>query len=77
LKTADGTRHLVAGFIYAPFSFDGRLRMLPTLLIPTLNRDLILGLDFYEKFDIKPVIQASEDLDLDENSLQSFLNNLG
>jgi len=66
VKTADGTRHSVAGYIYVPFSFDGRLRIIPTLLIPTLNRELILGIDFWENFDIKPVIQVSHPSDQNE-----------
>jgi Reverse transcriptase (RNA-dependent DNA polymerase) len=68
IKTADGTRHEVPGYIYAPICFDGRLRIIPTLLIPTLNRELILGIDFWENFDIKPTIHKLQSDSLKEIS---------
>jgi Aspartyl protease len=68
VRTADGTPHTVKGFVYAPFTFDNRLRIIPALLIPTLSRELILGIDFWENFDIKPKIERPSMNPVEETS---------
>lgn len=56
LRTADGTIHSSAGAINVPVTFNNKTREIQMLLVPTLSNKLILGMDFWDLFNIKPVI---------------------
>jgi transposase InsO family protein len=60
ITTADGTKHSIKGFVNAPFLYDQRLKIIPTLIVPTLNQQLILGIDFWNEFNIIPYVQPPE-----------------
>lgn len=55
LKTADGTKHSSSCIVDLPITFLNKTAILPTLVVPTLTKKLILGMDFWTLFDIKPV----------------------
>lgn len=55
LKTADGTTHEASYYLNIPFTFSGVTRVVPTLVVPSLSKPLILGMDFWSAFHIKPV----------------------
>jgi RNase H-like domain found in reverse transcriptase/Integrase zinc binding domain/Reverse transcriptase (RNA-dependent DNA polymerase)/Integrase core domain len=60
VTTADGTPHVVLGSVDLPFLFDGKLAIIPTLIVPTLKQKLILGMDFWNRFSIKPTINHTD-----------------
>lgn len=55
LKTADGTTHFADAYIDLPITFNNKTISVPTLVVPTLSKGLILGMDFWTLFNIKPV----------------------
>jgi transposase InsO family protein len=58
IKVADGRSHAAYGYVNAPFTFDNRTHIIPTLVVPTLCTELLLGMDFWEKFGIVPKIEV-------------------
>jgi alpha-acetolactate decarboxylase len=56
VSTADGTKHDVAGHVDVPFEYNGKLVVMPTLIVPSLTKRLILGMDFWKSFDITPTV---------------------
>lgn len=56
LRTADGTVHSSTGAINVPVTFNNKTREIQMLIVPTLSSKLILGIDFWDLFNIKPVI---------------------
>jgi RNase H-like domain found in reverse transcriptase/Reverse transcriptase (RNA-dependent DNA polymerase)/Integrase zinc binding domain/Integrase core domain len=55
--TADGTTHPVLGSVDLPYFFCGKSAVIPTLVVPTLKQKLILGMDFWKEFKIRPTIE--------------------
>lgn len=55
LKTADGTSHSANQIIDLPITFNNRTKVVQTLVVPTIAKPLILGMDFWKTFNIKPV----------------------
>jgi RNase H-like domain found in reverse transcriptase/Integrase zinc binding domain/Reverse transcriptase (RNA-dependent DNA polymerase)/Integrase core domain len=60
VSTADGTPHVVLGSVDLPFLFNGKLAVIPTLIVPSLKQTLILGMDFWNRFGIRPTINDKE-----------------
>lgn len=58
IKTADGTAHSILGYVNVPYFFDDQYCIVPTLIVPTLTNNLILGWDFWESFNIVPSVKA-------------------
>lgn len=56
LKTADGTTHLVSTFANIPFKFNNKEHILKTLIASNITKPLILGMDFWRIFGIRPVV---------------------
>lgn len=56
IKTADGTSHSVNCILNIPYTFNKITKIIPTLYVPTISKSLILGMDFWESFNIRPVI---------------------
>lgn len=48
VETADAKKHKVSGFVTLPISLKGRTEYLKTLVVPSLQHSLILGIDFWE-----------------------------
>lgn len=55
IKTADGTRHAITNFVRLPIAYNHRNETLPLLLAPSIPDCVILGMDFWDKFGIKPI----------------------
>lgn len=75
VKTACNEEILVTSCIELPLSYNSMTKTLSILVVPKLSRDIILGMDFWTEFDIKPTIQINTMTDeLDKthnlNSLQ-------
>lgn len=76
IKTACGEMISVRSHVNLPITYQGTTKILPVLVIPTLSRDLILGMDFWKLFGIEPKSDFSEenacnDLITRRNFLQS------
>lgn len=56
IKTADGTSHLVTSYVDLPIYYNKTLHNLKTIIVPSLTNELILGMDFWTLFGIRPVI---------------------
>lgn len=56
IKTADGTLYGCEGVVQIPYTYNGRTNVVPTLLIPQVTKQLILGVDFWDTFQIVPAI---------------------
>lgn len=59
VKTADGTQHTVNKVYHLPVSHDGVTNIINALYVPSMPNTLILGIDFWNIFGIKPVICSS------------------
>lgn len=62
LKTADGTSHFAECIFNIPYTFNKKTKVIPTLYVPTISKQLILGMDFWESFNIRPVICENEEM---------------
>lgn len=60
IKTADGAVHEINSCADVPYLYNGQCQVVSTLVAPTFPRDLILGIDFWEAFRIKPSVKISE-----------------
>ncbi|XP_058816579.1 uncharacterized protein LOC131679847 [Topomyia yanbarensis] len=58
IVTADKTVHECLGFVQLPMIFKGMTRVIPTLVVPQICRDLILGYNFWKSFGIEPMIEG-------------------
>lgn len=63
LKTADGTKIQIAHTIIAPVEYNKKRKYVHFLVAPSSNKSVILGMNFWEAFDICPIVNA---LTLDE-----------
>jgi transposase InsO family protein len=52
VSTADGTNHTVKGSVNVPYFFNGKTNVIPTLVVPSLSKKLILGCDFWKVFGL-------------------------
>lgn len=59
VKTADGVKQRVIGYVDAPVSYNSTIKLVRLYLIPSLSQDLYLGIDFWNIFGIKPTIISS------------------
>lgn len=56
IRTADGTLHTTVDALSLPISYCGVTHTIEAPLLPSLKRDLVLGIDFWQKFNIKPAV---------------------
>lgn len=56
IKTADGSIHLVNSYVNLPIYYNKTLHTVKTIIVPSITKELILGMDFWTLFGIKPVI---------------------
>lgn len=56
IKTADGTAHNNVQVIEIPITYNSKTKYMRMLLVPSISTTLILGIDFWEIFGIKPVV---------------------
>lgn len=62
LKTANGAKIPVRGYINLPITFNDRTKIISTLVAPSLTQQLYLGHNFWEAFGIKPAIPTECDI---------------
>lgn len=53
LTTADGQIQNTLGYVQLPIVFNGDLHYVKTLIVPTITHELVLGMDFILKFNLK------------------------
>lgn len=64
IKTADSTNHEVFKCVNLPINFNGLSKTHKTLLVPSIPSTLILGMDFWCSFQIKPsIINTIEEIE--------------
>lgn len=81
IKTADGTIHDANISVHIPLTFNNKTIVMSVLAVPSLSKELILGMDFWNLFNIKPVICDQidlqvEDVDIHKRKLTSYQEEL-
>lgn len=72
VRTADGSKQKVLGWIDANVTFKGNTRNLKLFIIPSISQNLILGIDFWKSFDLlQNVIAASDVIALNSSGISS------
>lgn len=62
IRTADGTTHPVSVSFDLPVSYFERKETINVLFVPSVPKRLILGMDFWEAFRIKPIMCETIDV---------------
>lgn len=60
VSTADNTEHECLGYANVPYTFAGITKVIPTIVVPQLSKSLILGMDFWNAFEIRPMIKSDD-----------------
>jgi RNase H-like domain found in reverse transcriptase/Reverse transcriptase (RNA-dependent DNA polymerase)/Integrase zinc binding domain/Retroviral aspartyl protease len=60
VKTADGARHSIRAKCDLPFVYGKTCQLVTTLIVPTFPRTIILGINFWKKFEIEPTIDGKK-----------------
>lgn len=55
--TADKTQYSCTGYVNVPVKFKGITKVIALVVVPEISRELILGINFWKAFNIKPMIQ--------------------
>lgn len=63
IRTADGSIHATTHVVDLPYKLNGEIKMVSTLVIPTIATQLILGTNFWDEFNIRPMICCLEEID--------------
>lgn len=66
IRTADGSEHKTSAVVSVPFTVGNETKNVRTLIIPTITTQLILGTDFWDAFNIRPIICCAIKDDEDE-----------
>lgn len=56
VSVASGRSHEAIGAVDIPYTVNNITYIVPTLIVPEIKRDLILGIDFWKKFKILPQV---------------------
>lgn len=62
IRTADGSVHATTNVIDLPYTMIGQTRTITTLIIPTIASQLILGTNFWDEFNIRPMVCVLEEV---------------
>jgi hypothetical protein len=63
VKTADGKSHEVLGFLSALVTYKDKETILKLFVIPSIEKNLILGIDFWREFNLAPGLISSLELE--------------
>lgn len=77
--TADDTEHICLGYVNVPYTLGNETKVVSTLVVPQIKKPLILGMDFWKAFKIRPVMTTNnrtEELDLTWTSTLSDTPNV-
>lgn len=69
VTTADGTSHDSVCYVNLPITFNNKTNIIATMVIPSLTKPIILGMDFWNSFNIQPVICNQVDVNVSPNNL--------
>lgn len=56
LKTADGTAFPISEIVGLPIVYNGHHKIITAQIAPSISRNLILGIDFWKAFNIRPIL---------------------
>lgn len=59
IKTADGTSHTVDTAFVVPITYANTDQLIKIVFVPKMSSKIILGMDFWDSFRIKPMIVGS------------------
>lgn len=81
LTTANGERLKVIGSVNLPITFNNRTKLIEVLIVPALRRRILLGMNFWKGFEIRPIVgktsveeicsEENNDIDLDTDSVEA------
>lgn len=71
IRTADGTSHTVEHSYNVPITYDNHTRNINIIFVPSIPKLVVLGMDFWSSFGIRPVVVGSVEC---EKSIQLSLN---
>lgn len=74
LRVADNSEHSFNHFVYIPFQFQNSTKVIPVFLVPSINKNLILGIDFWKAFHIQPTIYQYNPIFMHTKELLSISN---
>lgn len=60
--TADDTPHACLGYANVPYTLGTETKVIPTLIVPEIRKPLILGMDFWKAFKIRPIIASNDSI---------------
>lgn len=63
VKTADGSRNKIIGYVDCPIEFNDRNKIIRFYLAPTLEGKMYLGVDFWREFSLAPEFVSELSLD--------------
>lgn len=69
VETADGTTHSALYYVNLPITVNNKTKTLSTMVVPSLTKSLILGMDFWELFNVKPIICNQLDVKVPEKCI--------
>lgn len=52
VQTADSKQHKITGQVILPMTLQGRTEQISVLVVPSLQQNLILGIDFWDRMQI-------------------------
>lgn len=62
ILTADRTSYTCQGYVNIPFRYQDKTRIIPTLVVPEISKDLTLGVDFLKAFNFRLVCDPDQKL---------------
>lgn len=68
LRMADGAVHMVDEVYDLNFVFMMKRTVVPTIILPQLTQEVILGMDFWQQYEIEPSICTVEEEELEKES---------
>lgn len=61
--TADHTQYSCIGYVNLPITFRYITKIISVVIVPEITRTLILGINFWKEFNIKPMMQGANGLE--------------
>lgn len=69
IRTANGGQCRALGYVEIPFEYRGKRRIIPTLLIEEITKELILGIDFWNAFRISPFAYEVDEIEVPKQDI--------
>lgn len=65
ITSVDGTDQKIKGVMYLPYFFNDSTNVIGTIVLPSIKRNFILGVDFMEAFGLEVSLKNLESLEVD------------